>query len=249
MQSENCVSADAVKQQTSTQQGRYIRLALECMAGESLASRLRQTSQFERESAGSINTRRSNIDNCSANATETDKFAADNCEAKNCEHNDTDVDLSKSNNCATDKLKADNLDADCAELNFTRVDDIRRALYALCTRQDTDMAAQLELLVRFDDLEGWRESGARSCAAWMNASLCIDRRTAWERLRVGRKLRLLPVIQRLFRNGRLSWSKVRLLTRVANPDNEQLLAHASLDASVSDVQRLCEDYRWPLDEH
>ena len=233
MQSENCISSDAVstdavstdavKQQTSTQQGYRIRLALECMAGESLASRLRQKSQAALESASSLNSESSNSGNRDAGNAEADNYKASNCKAN------------KHDTCKD-------------ELNFTRVDDIRRALYALCTRQDTDLAAQLELLVRFDDLEGWRESGAKSCAAWMNASLCIDRRTAWERLRVGRQLRLLPIIQRLFRNGRLSWSKVRLLTRIANPDNEQLLAHVSLDASVSDVQRLCEDYRWPVDE-
>ena len=79
----------------------------------------------------------------------------------------------------------------------------------------------------------------------MDTALGIDRRSAWERLRIGRKLRLLPVIQHLFRCGRLSWSKVRILVAVADPDNEEKLAHAALDASVRDVQRLCNEYRWP----
>ena len=99
--------------------------------------------------------------------------------------------------------------------------------------------------MRFDDIEGWRESGAKHCADWMDTALGIDRRSAWERLRIGRKLRLLPVIQHLFRCGRLSWSKVRILVAVADPDNEEKLAHAALDASVRDVQRLCNEYRWP----
>jgi hypothetical protein len=218
------------------------------MAGESLASRLRQTSQIKRESAGPITANRSNTVNRDAGDTDASGTDASDTNAGGTGAGDTDAGNSDADYCAADNSKADNRDTDNDELHFTRIDDIRRALYALCNRQDTDLAAQLELLVRFDDLEGWRESGAKSCAAWMNASLCIDRRTAWERLRVGRQLRLLPIIQRLFRNGRLSWSKVRLLTRVANPDNEQLLAHASLDASVSDVQRLCEDYRWLVDE-
>ena len=121
---------------------------------------------------------------------------------------------------------------------------LRRALYTLNNRQNTDLAQLLELLVQFDDIEGWRESGSRHCVAWMNHYLHIDSAIGWERLRVGRQLRNLPIIAALFRCGRLSWSKVRILTRIATPDNEQLLAHASLDASVSDVSRMCDDYRW-----
>ncbi len=125
---------------------------------------------------------------------------------------------------------------------------LRQALYTLSIKENSDVAMQLELLVRFDDVEGWRESGAKHCADWMDTALGIDRRTAWERLRVGRKLRNLPVIQLLFRNGRLSWSKVRVLVGVADPNNEEKLAHAALDASVRDVQRLCDEYRWPETE-
>ena len=125
---------------------------------------------------------------------------------------------------------------------------LRHALYTLSVKENSDVATQLELLVRFDDIEGWRESGAKHCADWMDTALGIDRRSAWERLRIGRKLRLLPVIQHLFRCGRLSWSKVRILVAVADPDNEEKLAHAALDASVRDVQRLCNEYRWPETE-
>ncbi len=71
----------------------------------------------------------------------------------------------------------------------------------------------LELLVRFDDLEGWKSSGARHCAAWMNYELGISSKLGWEFLRVGRKLRLVPAAAALFRVGRLSWSKIRLISR------------------------------------
>ena len=233
MQSDHHDYSDYFKQQSSIQQGQRIRLALECLTGESLASRLERRPQPASETTNSLNVDHGNTENPDVNDAELNNADADG----------PDADGPDANNHHTS-----NRDIGKHELNFNHVDDIRRALYALCTRQDTDLAAQLELLVRFDELEGWRESGAKSCAAWMNASLCIDRRTAWERLRVGRQLRLLPIIQRLFRNGRLSWSKVRLLTRIADPDNEQMLAHASLDASVSDVERLCEDFRWPADE-
>ena len=102
----------------------------------------------------------------------------------------------------------------------------------------------LELLVRFDDQQAWKSSGASHCAAWMNLEIGISTQLSWEYLRVGRQLQSLPTLRSLFRVGKLSWSKVRLITRVANSDNEKTLCHAALDASVSEVKRLCEGYRW-----
>ncbi|ASJ72242.1 HNH endonuclease signature motif containing protein [Granulosicoccus antarcticus] len=109
------------------------------------------------------------------------------------------------------------------------------------------MADQLELLVRFDNLGGWKSSGSRHCVAWMNLEMGISPALAWEYLRVGRKLQALPITRALFSGGRLTWSIVRLLSRVANEDNEALLCHTALDAAVSDVERLCNEYRWQQD--
>ncbi|ASJ73254.1 HNH endonuclease signature motif containing protein [Granulosicoccus antarcticus] len=124
---------------------------------------------------------------------------------------------------------------------------IARRLKQIGEDISSDMADQLELLVRFDDLEGWKTSGSRHCVAWMNLELSISLQLGWEYLRVGRKLRSLPITQALFRAGKLTWSIVRLLSRVADTDNEALLCHTALDASVSDVERLVNEYRWQQD--
>lgn len=121
---------------------------------------------------------------------------------------------------------------------------IRQRLTALSQEITSTHADLLELLVRFDDLQGWKSSGASHCAAWMNLEIGISIQLSWEYLRVGRKLQTLPTLQALFRVGKLSWSKVRLITRVAYNNNEKTLCHAALDASVSDVKRLCEEFRW-----
>ncbi len=125
---------------------------------------------------------------------------------------------------------------------------IRERLKALSQEITSNHADLLELLVRFDDVQGWKSSGATHCAAWMNLEIGISLQLSWEYLRVGRKLKTLPTVQALFRVGKLSWSKVRLITRVADNDNEKTLCHAALDASVSEVQRLCEDYKWVEDD-
>lgn len=107
----------------------------------------------------------------------------------------------------------------------------------------------LELLVRFDDMEGWKKHGARHCAAWMSLELGISLTLGWEYLRVGRKLRLLPTTVALFRAGKLSWSNVRLIVTIADTNNEKTLCHAALDASVTEVKRLCDGYQWTKDEN
>ncbi len=112
----------------------------------------------------------------------------------------------------------------------------------------SNQCAQIEWLVHFDDLEGWRTSGCRHCCAWINNELGISLPLAWEYLRVGRKLKVLPIMRALFRSGRLTWSKVRILSRVATEGNESSLCRVAVDASATDVERLCNEYRWSEDE-
>ncbi len=111
----------------------------------------------------------------------------------------------------------------------------------------SNTADQLELLVRFDELEGWASAGASHCVAWMNLEMGISLQLGWEYSRVGRKLRTLPITRALFRAGNLTWSIVRLLSRVVDRKTEALLCHTALDASVSEVERMCNEYRWRQD--
>lgn len=117
-------------------------------------------------------------------------------------------------------------------------------LQSLSAEVDTQRAELVELLVQFDEQQGWAAVGARNCAEWANAYLGIAKVSAYAYLKVGRELCELPIIRVLFRGGELSWSKVRLLVTVADADNERQLAHASIDATVADVDRICKGFRW-----
>lgn len=74
---------------------------------------------------------------------------------------------------------------------------IHRRLKALSQDITSSHADLLELLVRFDDMEGWKVQSASHCAAWMNLELGIGLQLGWEYLRVGRKLRLLSTHYRI----------------------------------------------------
>ena len=126
--------------------------------------------------------------------------------------------------------------------------DILQRLKALSKDITSSHADLIELLLRFDELEGWKSSGASHCAAWMNREMGISQQLGWEYLRVGRLLRSLPTTTALFRAGKISWSKVRLIVNVADKENEKTLCHAALDGSVSEVKRLCDGYRWQKED-
>lgn len=73
----------------------------------------------------------------------------------------------------------------------------------------------LGLLAEFDRRGGWSGVGVRSCAHWLTWRIGMSHRTAVEQLRVAHALETLPRITEAFAAGRLSYSKVRAITRIA----------------------------------
>jgi Domain of unknown function (DUF222) len=75
----------------------------------------------------------------------------------------------------------------------------------------------------------------------MRANLSLS--AAREKVRTAHALRELPAISRAFAEGRLSYSKVRALTRVARAYGEDLLLAHALDATVPQVEERCRQIR------
>jgi hypothetical protein len=67
--------------------------------------------------------------------------------------------------------------------------------------------------------------------------------TAREKVRTAHALRGLPAIAAAFEAGRLSFSKVKALTRVAHLHDEELLLKHALDATVPQVEERCRQIR------
>src|ERR687891_1182622 len=99
----------------------------------------------------------------------------------------------------------------------------------LLEREICELAAQIHaqtcrwlcLVGEYDAREGWAQWGCNSCAHWVSYTCAIAPRAAREHVRVARRLRELPLIRESFAAGRLSYSKVRALTRLANIEREQ----------------------------
>ena len=105
-------------------------------------------------------------------------------------------------------------------------------------------AATYELLCylrEFDRQHGWE--GFRSCAHWLNWRTGLDLGAAREKLRVAAALAELNHLSAAMACGRLSYSVVRALTRVATPDNEARLVAVACCATGAQVARLVRAWR------
>jgi uncharacterized protein DUF222 len=118
---------------------------------------------------------------------------------------------------------------------------LERVEAELCTLAGQIAAATcrfLQLLAAFDARDGWAGSHVRSCAQWLSWRCGMDLRTAREHVRVARALSDLPDLTAAFAAGRLSYSKVRAVTRVATAETEPDLVEAALSAPASQLERL-----------
>jgi hypothetical protein len=103
------------------------------------------------------------------------------------------------------------------------VSSLRDELVEVGARWSTALRRLVRLAAELDVSLEWSLDGSPTCAHWIAAALDVEVCTAREWVRIGRALADLDIIDAAFEQGRVSYSKVRALTRVANPDNEQEL--------------------------
>ena len=101
----------------------------------------------------------------------------------------------------------------------------------------------LALLAEFDRREGWAQHGVANCAHWLSWQCGIGAVAAREKVRTARALESLPKIQAAFVEGRLSYSKVRALTRAATAETEEELLHIALNGTAAHVERTVRGFR------
>ena len=105
----------------------------------------------------------------------------------------------------------------------------------------------LALIAELDRRRGWAEWGVKSCAHWLNWKCGIDLGAARERVRVAHALEKLPRLTEAMTEGRLSYAKVRAVTRVADASNEDYLLNIALCGTASHVEQVVRGYRRALD--
>jgi len=123
------------------------------------------------------------------------------------------------------------------------IDELDRAIVNLSARINAERYELLVLIRRFDERAGWLQWGFPNCAEWLHWRCDLSVSAAREKVRVAHALKTLPAIAKSFSRGELSYSKVRALTRVARPDNEDSLKAFALKTTASRVEERCRELR------
>src|SRR5688572_8857332 len=101
----------------------------------------------------------------------------------------------------------------------------------------------LALIAEFDRRQGWAEWGVKSCAHWLNWKCGLALGAAREKLRAAHALARLPEMAAAMTAGKLSYAKVRAVTRVADEGNERFLLDIALHGTATHVEETVRSYR------
>ncbi|MGI9629225.1 MAG: DUF222 domain-containing protein [Longimicrobiales bacterium] len=139
---------------------------------------------------------------------------------------------------------------DTADTDTDTHADSAHELFALGERcAETYMEADalhyeaMVLLAEFDERKGYADSAFPTTADWLAWRIGIKPGPARERVRTARALQNLPLTSEAMENGELSFTKVRALTRVAKPENEETLLEFARAGSAANLERMVRGWR------
>jgi len=126
---------------------------------------------------------------------------------------------------------------DLGALSFAELED---ELAGLAAHINAGTCRWLELVAEVDRRN---KLVGCTCAQWLAWRCGLTPRTAREHVRIARSLGGLPVIRSAFGSGQISFAKVRALTRVADPANEESLLELALELTAAQLERALRAYR------
>lgn len=130
------------------------------------------------------------------------------------------------------------------QLSQAAAEELGRTIQSVATAQAQMDARLLELIGEFDAGGGTAHyDSIRSTTHWLAWACSMAPGTAREHVRVARALRTLPRTRQLLADGRLTYSKVRELTRIADLVDEDALCALALEMTASQLARTVRAYR------
>ena len=112
-------------------------------------------------------------------------------------------------------------------------------------RLEMDEAVWMDSLAEFDRDQWWSLDGALTAADWLGAHCKMGRSTAYEKLRIAHELARRPELAAAFRAGELSYSHIRLITRIGDPlgDTDAILLQVAKEGSVRQLEYCIRHYQ------
>ena len=133
--------------------------------------------------------------------------------------------------------------ADAPDLSSTSNEELADAITLLAAHIQAATCRLLMLIAEMDRREAHGDLHFKSCAHWLSWRTGDNISTAREKVRVARKLEACPQVLQAFAEGRISYSKVRAITRIVTQENEETLLAYALDGSTSQLERIIRSYR------
>jgi hypothetical protein len=133
--------------------------------------------------------------------------------------------------------------ADYTSTELRSIDELDAAIGKLMRQMNSECYQMLVLVRELDDRFGWKQWGFKTCAEWLAYRIEIGLSAAREKVRIAHALRGLPLISAAFAEGRLSYSKVRAITRVTDVQHEDLLLAYALSTTAENVEERCRQMR------
>ena len=129
------------------------------------------------------------------------------------------------------------------EFSSVSTSELAAQITTLAGHLNAANARFLTLIAELDRRRGWAKWGVKSCAHWLNWKCGLALGAARERLRVAHALEKLPSAAVAMAEGRLSYSKVRAITRIADESNEDYLLNIALHGTATHVEQVVQSYR------
>ena len=124
--------------------------------------------------------------------------------------------------------------------------ELQERLGVVATRMHAATAELVALSAALDTDGAWAASGMRSCAHWLSANTGVNIYTGAEMVRAGHALEILPALRSAFAAGQISFDKVRAVTRVATPADDEVWLTVAMHASGGQFARICRGVRQTL---
>ena len=137
----------------------------------------------------------------------------------------------------------DVLDPAGASLEEVPTERLEAELMTMSGHLAAAMCSFLLLVAEFDRRDGASGWECLSTAHWLNWRCGVGMTAAREQVRVARRLGEFAVLREEFAHGRLSYSKVRAITRVVTPDIEVGLVRMAQHATAAQMERACRALR------
>ena len=132
--------------------------------------------------------------------------------------------------------------------DLVAIDELDANIRTFCIRINAETYELLVMIREFEQRGGYLKWGMDNMAAWLAWRCDLSMATAREKVRVAHALEHLPLVSEAFSSGELSYSKVRSLTRVANPSNEEALVAFALRNTAAHVADRCRELKMGLPE-